>query len=142
MPTFSVSSAFSCSFEVARSIGESSYGLVFGFNTFLALLFRTALTLAVADDALGTAFPPLGFPAAMTYLPSAAAAAPNGSGGSQAVSPGGGGHGHQMMQHLLHNSAGHPVGVTNGTGTSTSVVHHMKPRSDRIEVRTYHLNSP
>ena len=81
----------------------------------------------------------------MTYLPSAAAAAaPNGSAGSQAVSPGGGGGGHgghQMMQHLLHNSAGHPVGVTNGTGTSTSVVHHMKPRSDRIEVRTSHLNS-
>ena len=43
---------------MARSIGDSSYGLVFGFNTFLALLFQTALTLAVADDALGTALPP------------------------------------------------------------------------------------
>ena len=49
---------FSCSFEVARSIGESSYGLVFGFNTFLALLFQTALTVAVADDAVGLALPP------------------------------------------------------------------------------------
>ena len=49
---------FSCSFEVARSIGESSYGLVFGFNTFVALLFQTALTVAVADDAVGLALPP------------------------------------------------------------------------------------
>ena len=44
---------------MARSIGDSSYGLVFGFNTFLALLFQTALTVAVADDnALGLALPP------------------------------------------------------------------------------------
>ena len=47
-----------CSFEVARSIGDSSYGLVFGFNTFVALLFQTALTLAVADDALWPALAP------------------------------------------------------------------------------------
>ena len=46
------------SFEVARSIKDSSYGLVFGFNTFVALLFQTALTLAVADDVLWPALPP------------------------------------------------------------------------------------
>jgi hypothetical protein len=39
------------SFEVARHICDDSYGLVFGFNTFLALLFQSILTLIVADDA-------------------------------------------------------------------------------------------
>ena len=35
----------------------SSYGLVFGFNTFLALLLQTLLTSVVADSA-GLALPP------------------------------------------------------------------------------------
>ena len=52
------STLLSCSFEVARSIRDSSYGLVFGFNTFLALLFQTTLTIAVADEAIGLALPP------------------------------------------------------------------------------------
>ena len=34
-----------------------SYGLVFGFNTFLALLLQTLLTSVVADSA-GLALPP------------------------------------------------------------------------------------
>ncbi len=42
---------FSFSFEVARHICDDSYGLVFGFNTFLALFFQSILTLIVADDA-------------------------------------------------------------------------------------------
>jgi hypothetical protein len=42
---------FFFSFEVARHICDDSYGLVFGFNTFLALLFQSILTLIVADDA-------------------------------------------------------------------------------------------
>ena len=45
------------SFEVARLISDDSYGLVFGFNTFVALLFQSILTLVVADDA-GLALPP------------------------------------------------------------------------------------
>ena len=35
----------------------SSYGLVFGFNTFLALLLQTLFTSVVADSA-GLALPP------------------------------------------------------------------------------------
>ena len=45
------------SFEVARHICDDSYGLVFGFNTFLALFFQSILTFIVADDA-GLALPP------------------------------------------------------------------------------------
>ena len=39
------------SFEIARHISPSSYGLVFGLNTFLALGFQTILTTIVADSA-------------------------------------------------------------------------------------------
>ena len=39
------------------NISASSYGLVFGFNTFLALAFQTVLTMVVADD-IGLALPP------------------------------------------------------------------------------------
>lgn len=45
------------SFEVARNISQNSYGLVFGFNTFLALTFQTILTTVVADS-VGLALPP------------------------------------------------------------------------------------
>ena len=45
------------SFEVASRISETSYGLVFGFNTFLALGLQTILTSVVADSA-GLALPP------------------------------------------------------------------------------------
>jgi len=38
------------SFEIARNIGQDSYGLVFGFNTFLALAFQSVLTAVVADS--------------------------------------------------------------------------------------------
>ena len=36
--------------EVAKGLKQESYGLVFGINTFLALLFQTILTLIVADE--------------------------------------------------------------------------------------------
>jgi thiamine transporter 2/3 len=39
------------SFEIASNISQDSYGLVFGFNTFLALAFQTVLTFVVADSA-------------------------------------------------------------------------------------------
>ena len=45
------------SFEIARNINKTSNGLVFGFNTFLALAFQTILTTVVADSA-GLALPP------------------------------------------------------------------------------------
>ena len=45
------------SYEIASNISQNSYGLVFGFNTFLALGFQTILTTAVADSA-GLALPP------------------------------------------------------------------------------------
>ena len=45
------------SFEIASNISQNSYGLVFGFNTFLALLFQTILTTVVADS-VGLALPP------------------------------------------------------------------------------------
>ena len=44
-------SDFFFSFEIASHITQESYGLVFGFNTFLALLFQTILTATVADSA-------------------------------------------------------------------------------------------
>ena len=52
-----LSQTLTSSFEVARLISDDSYGLVFGFNTFVALLFQSILTLVVADDA-GLALPP------------------------------------------------------------------------------------
>ena len=45
------------SFEIASKINQNSYGLVFGFNTFLALGFQTILTSVVADS-IGLALPP------------------------------------------------------------------------------------
>lgn len=42
---------FHNSSEVAKGLKQESYGLVFGINTFLALLFQTILTLIVADSA-------------------------------------------------------------------------------------------
>jgi len=45
------------SFEVARRVRERSAGLVFGFNTFLALSLQTVLTSLVASSA-GLALPP------------------------------------------------------------------------------------
>ena len=45
------------SFEIACNISQNSYGLVFGFNTFLALLFQTILTTIVADS-IGFSLPP------------------------------------------------------------------------------------
>ena len=48
---------FSFSFEIASNITQNSYGLVFGFNTFLALCFQTILTSIVADS-VGLALPP------------------------------------------------------------------------------------
>ena len=45
------------SFEIASNISQNSYGLVFGFNTFLALGFQTILTTVVADSG-GLALPP------------------------------------------------------------------------------------
>lgn len=35
--------------EVAKGLKKKSYGLVFGINTFLALLLQTILTLVVVD---------------------------------------------------------------------------------------------
>lgn len=37
------------SFEVAKCISEDSYGLVFGINTFFALLMQSLLTLVVIN---------------------------------------------------------------------------------------------
>ena len=44
--------------EVARGLKQEVYGLVFGFNTFLALLFQTILTMIVADN-VGLALDPV-----------------------------------------------------------------------------------
>ncbi|KAL2718818.1 thiamine transporter 1-like [Vespula squamosa] len=41
------------SFEVAKYISEDSYGLIFGTNIFLALLFESLLTLIVINGNLG-----------------------------------------------------------------------------------------
>jgi len=38
------------SFEISQNISQNSYGLAFGINTFVALVFQTILTLVVADD--------------------------------------------------------------------------------------------
>merc|ERR1719186_159106 len=45
------------SFEIASNITQNSYGIVFGFNTFLALGLQTILTSIVADS-VGLALPP------------------------------------------------------------------------------------
>ncbi len=47
--SFSHFSHYAFSFEVARNIKNDSYGLVFGVNTFLALLFQTLLTVIVVE---------------------------------------------------------------------------------------------
>jgi hypothetical protein len=36
--------------EVAKNIGEDSYGLIFGVNTFIALALQSVLTLIVVSD--------------------------------------------------------------------------------------------
>jgi thiamine transporter 2/3 len=36
--------------EVAKNIGEDSYGLIFGVNTFIALALQSVLTLVVVSD--------------------------------------------------------------------------------------------
>ena len=46
---------FSC--EVAKGLKRESYGFIFGFNTFLALLFQSILTLCVTDG-VGLALDP------------------------------------------------------------------------------------
>ncbi|CAG2056973.1 unnamed protein product, partial [Timema podura] len=42
--------------EVAKEIREDSYGLIFGLNTFLALVLQTILTVVVAGGS-GLALP-------------------------------------------------------------------------------------
>lgn len=44
--------------EIAKYIKEDSYGLIFGINTFVALLFQTILTLVVVTSGIGFALPP------------------------------------------------------------------------------------
>ncbi|CAG9769038.1 unnamed protein product [Ceutorhynchus assimilis] len=44
--------------EIAKMIDEDSYGLVFGLNTFFALLFQTILTMVVVTSGIGFALPP------------------------------------------------------------------------------------
>lgn len=41
--------------EVAKHLNKDSYGLIFGVNTFIALILQTILTMAVADEG-GLAF--------------------------------------------------------------------------------------
>jgi thiamine transporter 2/3 len=36
--------------EVAKNIGEDSFGLIFGVNTFIALALQSVLTLIVVSD--------------------------------------------------------------------------------------------
>ncbi|XP_014218184.1 thiamine transporter 2-like [Copidosoma floridanum] len=38
------------SFEVAKHLSEDSYGLIFGINTFMALLFQSIMTYIVIDE--------------------------------------------------------------------------------------------
>ena len=40
----------SYSAQLALQVDHKSYALIFGFNTFLALILQTILTLAVADE--------------------------------------------------------------------------------------------
>ncbi|XP_066143387.1 thiamine transporter 1-like [Euwallacea fornicatus] len=44
--------------EIAKLIKEDSYGLIFGLNTFIALLFQTVMTLVVVTERVGFALPP------------------------------------------------------------------------------------
>lgn len=37
-------------YNIAKNLATESFGLVFGFNTFVALLLQTILTIAVADE--------------------------------------------------------------------------------------------
>ena len=39
-----------CSIQLAYAVDHDSYGLIFGFNTFMSLVIMTALTLTVADE--------------------------------------------------------------------------------------------
>jgi len=39
-----------CSAEIAQKINKDSYALVFGINTFIALVFQTILTLVATDQ--------------------------------------------------------------------------------------------
>ena len=39
-----------CSAQLALRVDHESYALIFGFNTFLALIIQTILTLTVADE--------------------------------------------------------------------------------------------
>ena len=39
-----------CSAQLAYNVDHDSYALIFGFNTFIALLLQTFLTLAVSDE--------------------------------------------------------------------------------------------
>lgn len=39
-----------CSAHVAKQLADDSFGLIFGINTFLALLFQTILTISVASE--------------------------------------------------------------------------------------------
>lgn len=39
---------YSC--EVAKHLNENSYGLIFGVNTFIALVFQSVLTVIVVDE--------------------------------------------------------------------------------------------
>lgn len=47
-----------CATKIAENISEDSYGLVFGFNTFIALVIQTCLTLSVVSS--GFMLPPPG----------------------------------------------------------------------------------
>ena len=38
------------SVQLAYAVDHDSYGLIFGFNTFLSLVLMTGLTLTVADE--------------------------------------------------------------------------------------------
>ncbi|XP_050308768.1 thiamine transporter 1-like [Anthonomus grandis grandis] len=44
--------------EIAKVIQEDSYGLIFGINTFVALLIQAILTVLVVSDGVGFALPP------------------------------------------------------------------------------------
>ena len=39
-----------CSVKLAHAVDNDSYGLIFGFNTFLSLLLMTGFTFTVADE--------------------------------------------------------------------------------------------
>ena len=39
-----------CSIQLAYAVDHDSYGLIFGFNTFLSLVIMTVFTLTVADE--------------------------------------------------------------------------------------------